>query len=205
MTPRMQTDTNAVAGDENADPTVRRCLVTGARLPKQKMIRFVLGPDGSVVPDLAAKLPGRGMWLSADAQSIKTALDRKLFARAAKAAAVAAPDLSDRVGAMLARRCVDTISLARRAGEAVCGFEKTAAALRQPNVAVLVQARDGAADGRGKLVGKAGGAVPVVALLDAAEIGEAFGREATVHAALMSGGLSQRFLLEAGRLAGFRE
>ena len=193
---------------------IRRCLVSGERHPKEALIRFVLGPDGTVVPDLAAKLPGRGLWLSADAQSIKTALDRKMFARAARAPAVVPMDLVVQVEALLARRCVETLSLARRAGEAVCGFEKTRAALNSGSCAVLLQARDGAADGRAKLASLARetetrGFVPVLAVLDAAEMGEAFGRDAAVHAALLKGGsgggLSRRFQMEAERLKGFRE
>ena len=197
-----------------AKEPVRRCLVSGDRHPKEALIRFVLGPDGTVVPDLAAKLPGRGLWLSADAQSIKTALDRKLFARAARAPVVASVDLVVQIEALLTRRCVETLSLARRAGEAVCGFEKTRAALISGSCAVLLQARDGAADGRAKLAGLARETetrafVPVSAVLDAVEMGEAFGRDAAVHAALLKGGsgggLSRRFQMEAGRLKGFRE
>ncbi|MBO6837301.1 MAG: RNA-binding protein [Alphaproteobacteria bacterium] len=201
--PELATDDGtASAGRE----PIRRCLATGERRPREALIRFVLGPDGVLVPDLAAKLPGRGMWLSADPRSIKTALDRKLFARAARAAVTAPPDLADRVADLLARRCIETVSLARRAGEAVCGFEKTRAALKgDPGAAVLLQASDGAEDGRAKLAALAGGAVPGVAVLNAAELGEAFGRDMAVHAALAPGGLSRRFLTEAARLTGFRE
>ena len=187
---------------------IRRCLASGARRPREELIRFVLGPDGTPVPDLAAKLPGRGMWLSADAGSIKTALDRKLFAKAARKAVTPVPDLAARVEHLLVRRCVELLSLARRAGEAVCGFEKVRAALSSGSVAgdggVLIQASDGAADGRGKLSALTRGDIPVVALLTADEIGEAFGRDTSVHAVVMPGGLGRAFLLEAGRLKGFR-
>lgn len=203
--PDLSTD---AGGAEAGREPVRRCLASGERLPTERLIRFVVGPDGIVVPDLAAKLPGRGMWLSADARSIMTALDRKLFARAARAAVQAPTDLADRVTMLLVRRCIETVSLARRAGEAVCGFEKTRAELTAGRAAVLIQARDGAADGRGKLAAAAragtGPGVPIVSLLEAAEIGEAFGRETAVHAALAPGGLSRRFQAEAQRLAGFR-
>lgn len=196
---------DAGVGAAGKEP-VRRCLATGERMPKERLIRFVVGPDGQVVPDLAAKLPGRGMWLSADAQSIKTAQDRKLFARAARAAVTIPPDLAARIEDLLVRRCIETISLARRAGEAVCGFEKTRAALKaEAGAGLLLQARNGAPDGRAKLAALAGNSVPIVALLDSAEIGEAFGRDDAVHAALASGGLSRRLLIEAGRLTGFRE
>lgn len=201
--PELSTDDGS--GAAGKEP-VRRCLATGERMPKERLIRFVVGPDEQVVPDLAAKLPGRGMWLSADAQSIKTAQDRKLFSRAARAKVTVPPDLTVRIEELLVRRCVETISLARRAGEAVCGFEKTRAALKaEAGARVLVQARNGAPDGRAKLAALAGESIPIVAVLNSAEIGEAFGREDTVHAALAPGGLSRRLLIEAARLSGFRE
>lgn len=200
---------------------VRRCLVGGHRAPRDRLIRFVLDPGGVVTPDLSADLPGRGMWLSADARSIKTALDKRLFAKAARRAVEAPTDLPDRVAALLARRCVDTISLARRAGEAVCGFEKTRAAVSGGGAAVLLQARDGAKDGRAKLAALAAAltgcpeasddgaevgdqdGMPVIDVLNASELGRAFGRDHAVHAALGPGGLSRRFLMEARRLEGF--
>ncbi len=205
--PELSTDDGSARA---AKESVRRCLVSGERRPREELIRFVLGPGDQVTPDLAAKLPGRGLWLSADARSIKTALDRKLFARAARRAVQVSPDLPEQVSMLLVRRCIELLSLARRAGEAVCGFEKTRAALTGGSCAVLLQARDGAADGRAKLAGLARAldnraAVPVLAVLDAAEMGEAFGRDAAVHAALSQGGLSRRFLWEARRLTGFRE
>jgi hypothetical protein len=188
-----------------ADGPIRRCLATGARKPQAEMIRFVLAPDGTVTPDLAAKLPGRGMWLSADAGSIKTACARKLFAKAARAKAVAEADLPARVETLLAARCVETLSLARRAGVAVTGFEKVRAALERGEAALLVEARDAAADGRRKLAqARKGRDLPVVSALTADEIGAAFGRERAVYAALKPGGLMEKLRRDAGRLAGFR-
>jgi predicted RNA-binding protein YlxR (DUF448 family) len=197
------------AGEAGPDGPVRRCIASGERVPADRMIRFVVGPDGTVVPDLAGRLPGRGMWLSADAQSIKTAQARKAFARAARRSVTVPPDLAERIETLLARRCIEALSLARRAGEAVCGFEKTRAALKAglpPGTApaLLLQARDGAADGCEKLAALAGAGMPRLSVLGAAEIGSAFGREAAVHGALAPGGLARRLLTEGRRLAGFR-
>ncbi|MFC6855066.1 RNA-binding protein [Marivibrio halodurans] len=194
--------------DGGRDGPVRRCLATGARRPQAAMIRFVLSPDGTVTPDLAARLPGRGMWLSADVGSIKTACARNLFAKAARARAVVPADLAETIERLLARRCVETLSLARRAGEAVTGFEKVRAALEKGEAAVLVEALDGADDGRRKLRQARARAdrpsVEPVTCLTAGEIGEAFGRERAVHAALRAGGLARKLTREAGRLDGFR-
>lgn len=195
-------------GLETDEGPIRRCLATGARRPRAAMIRFVLAPDGTVTPDLAARLPGRGMWLSADVGSIKTACARNLFAKAARARAVVPADLAETVERLLARRCVETLSLARRAGEAVTGFEKVRAALEKGEAAVLVEALDGAADGRRKLRQARAradrSAVEPVTCLTAGEIGEAFGRERAVHVALRAGGLAGKLMREAERLEGFR-
>jgi predicted RNA-binding protein YlxR (DUF448 family) len=199
-------------GGDGPDGPVRKCLATGARKPQAEMIRFVLGPDAEVVPDLAQRLPGRGMWLSADLGSIKTACARNLFAKAARSRARPPVDLDVRVERLLTRRCIDILSLARRAGEAVTGFEKVRAQIARGEAALLIEAADGAEDGRRKLISAlsaaraAGGtgATPILSTLDAAEIGEAFGRERAVHAALAAGGLARKLAREMRRLDGLR-
>ena len=109
----------------------RRCLGTGEVRPRVGMLRFVVAPDPALglVPDLAGDLPGRGLWVSADRTALERALARNAFARAARGPLRIAPDLSARVEAGLVRRLVDWLGLARRAGAAVAGFEKTRAAL----------------------------------------------------------------------------
>ena len=186
------------------DTGLRRCIVSGERLERDELIRFVLGPDDDVVPDLAGRLPGRGHWVRADRVSLEEAVRRKRFHHAARRTVTVAQDLPDRVADLLVRRTLDYLSLARRAGELVSGFEKTRAWIEAGRCAVLVQARDGAPVGRGKLAHAAGDA-PAVTLFDAAELSLALGRHNVVHAALCRGGLADRFLAEAARLAGFRE
>ncbi|WP_259781649.1 RNA-binding protein [Aestuariispira ectoiniformans] len=183
--------------------TVRRCLATGERKPRDRMIRFVVGPDDEVVPDLKASLPGRGMWLSADRESIKTACERSLFSRAARRRVVAPEDLADRVEALLARRCADWLSRANRAGAAVTGFEKVRAALKADASGIVLAARDGADDGRRKISALAGQR-PVIALLTAQEIAGAFGKDNAVHVWVAPGGLADGLMADAARLAGFR-
>lgn len=182
----------------------RRCIATGQVRPKEELLRFVVSPAGEVVPDLERRLPGRGIWLSARRDVVNTALSKRLFAKAARRAVTVPEDLADRVATLLGRRCLDILSLARRAGQALCGFEKVKAELKAGRVAVLVEARDAAEDGKGKMRALASG-VPVVELFDAAELGEPFGRDQSVHAALLPGGLARRLVDEAGLLAGFRQ
>jgi uncharacterized protein len=171
--------------------------------PKAELVRFVVAPDGTLVADVAGKLPGRGLWLTARRDILATAVTKRLFARAARQPVIVAGDLADRVEALLAARCRDQIGLARRAGQAVMGYTKVAAALAAGKAGVLVAAADGAADGRAKLKALAPG-LPLVEPLTGAELGAAFGREHIVHAALAPGRIAQAFVADAARLAGFR-
>jgi hypothetical protein len=134
---------------------------------------------------------------------VEQAVAKRLFARAAKQAVVIPCALADRVEALLVQRCIDAIGLARRAGLAVAGFERVGEALRGAKAALLLAAVDGAEGGRHKLRGLGRG-LPLVCVLTAAEMGGAFGREHVVNAALGSGPLCRRLLLDATKLAGFR-
>ncbi len=187
------------------DATRRRCLVTRQVLPKTALIRFAVAPDGAVLPDLDGKLPGRGLWLAAERAVVERALAKRVLARAAAAVhqgPVQVPaDLAERVRAGLERRCLGLLGLARRAGQAVAGFEKVRGWLREGRVAVLLAARDGAADGRARLAAMADGR-PVIAAFDAAALGAALGREMAVHVALAPGGLARRLVDEVSRLDG---
>jgi predicted RNA-binding protein YlxR (DUF448 family) len=189
----------------------RRCIATGGSGPTDRLIRFVLGPDGQVVPDLAAKLPGRGVWLTAERALVDKVVKKKLFSRAFKAQAAAPADLADRLEALLAQRLIEVIGLARKAGQAVTGFEKVRARLKEGIVGALVQASDGAADGKAKLsklatalADRPANTVPVIEVLASAELGLAFGRDFAIHAALDRGGFADRAIAEAARLGGLR-
>jgi len=178
--------------------------VTGQVRAKPELIRFVVGPDGRIHPDVAERLPGRGLWTLARRDIIARAVKKRLFGRAARATVGVDDDLDRRVEELLVRRAIELIGLARRAGLAVCGFVKVEAALDARRAAVLIAAADGSADGRGKLKARAPG-LPLVEALTTAELGAAFGRESAVHAVLKAGPLAETFLAVAGRLAGFRE
>jgi uncharacterized protein len=191
------------------DGPERRCIATGESGPTDRLIRFAVSPDGEVVPDLAAKLPGRGVWLTADRALAGRALKKRLFARAFRSQVKVADDLPDRLEALLAERMVALIGLARKAGQAVTGAEKVRARIVSGQAAVLIQARDGAPGGRAKLAALAraagDGRIAQIELLDSAELGLAFGRDFAIHAALDTGGFAARLLGEARRLSGFRD
>ena len=185
------------------DEPERRCIATGESGATDRLIRFVLGPASELVPDLAGKLPGRGVWLTAERALIEKSVAKKLFARAFKAPVTAPADLVVRLEALLVARLADTISLARKAGQAVTGFEKVRARLREGSVGVLVQASDGAEDGKTKLA-RLAATLPRIEVLTADELGLAFGRDFAIHAALDRGGFAKHAMAEAKRLGGVR-
>lgn len=189
--------------DEALTGTSRRCLVTGAVRPKTELLRFVVDPQGKIVPDMAGKLPGRGLWLTAQRAIVAEASSKRIFSRAAKAPVVVPEGLEDRVAVLLVQRCVDILGLARRSGLAVAGFVRVKEALTAGKAGLLVEATDAAADGQEKLAALAP-SLPRVACLDARELGVAFGREHAVHVALGKGRLADLFIVEARRLQGFR-
>ena len=180
----------------------RRCLVTGEVQPKAGLIRFVLGPEGMVAPDLAEKLPGRGFWLTADRAIIERAVAKGLFSRGAKAPAKPPEGLVDLLEAGLARRVVDLVSLGRKSGRAVAGFEKVKDWLAAGKVKVLLQASDGSERGKGKLWTPEG--ARWFGCLTASELGLAFGRDHVIHSALAPGGLTDKVIRDARRLNGLR-
>lgn len=167
------------------------------------MLRFVVGPGGELVPDVEARLPGRGLWLTPRRDIVERAVAKRLFARAARRPVLVPPELADRIEALLVQRCRDGLGLARRSGVAVAGFERAAEAVRRGDAGLLVFALDGADAGRRKMAGL-GRAVPSAAVLTAAELGAAFGREHVVHVAVGPGRLALRLLADLRRLAGFR-
>ena len=189
---------------EPAAGEVRRCIATGQTRDKAELIRFVIGPDATVVPDITGKLPGRGIWVSADRAALERAVKRRLFARAARQPVELPDDLVTVVEEQIGRRVVELLALARKAGDAVCGFEKVRELLASGRAAVLLQARDGSERGKSKLRPPPGDG-RYITVLSAAELGLAFGREHVIHAALADGGLAARVVDEAARLAGMRE
>ena len=190
------------ADKDRSDGPERKCIATGDVQPKNGLIRFVVGPDDQIVPDILEKLPGRGIYVSADRAALELAVRKKLFSRAAKMQVSVPDDLVDRVEQMLARRVVDLISLQRKGGRAIAGYEKVKGWLQNEEAEVLIQASDGSGRGKTKLSTPHFGRY--IGWLTADELGLAFGRQTVIHGALASGGLTLRVVEEAQRLKGVR-
>ena len=190
--------------EEPVRTRTRRCIATRAPRPAESLIRFVVGPDSALVPDLANRLPGRGLWVDANRDVLARALARNQFAKAARTAVAAPADLVDQVQAMLLRRCLDLVGLARRAGELVAGFDQVADWLRRGRCGLVLTASDGSADGRRRIEALAGD-LPVIDPFDRIELGHSVGRDEVVHVGMADGRLANQLLEELGRLRGFRE
>ncbi len=181
----------------------RRCIATGALRPRDEMVRFVAAPDGRIVADVDENLPGRGLWLSAARDMVHTASKKGLFARAAGGEVSVPEDLAGEVEGLLARRCLNLIGLARRAGQMVGGFEKVRAWIGDGKVGLILTAADAGESGRKKVKALAPD-LPVIDLFEGAELGRAIGRARLVHGGVRPGKMADRLLKEAGRLKGFR-
>lgn len=190
------------ASKNRSDEPERRCIVSGESEPKRGLLRFVAGPEDQVVPDILGKLPGRGVWVAADRAALDKAVSKRLFARGFKRPVNVPADLATVTESLLARRVVELISLARKSGQAVAGYEKVKDWLTKGAASILIQASDGSERGKSKLSTPYGGTF--VGWLTADELGMAFGRETVIHAAVASGGLGARVVEEAQRLQGLR-
>jgi len=198
----------AIEKDDEKAMRARKCIVTGEVRDDAHLIRFVVSPDGDVVPDVATKLPGRGMWVSADRATLERAVAKNHFSKAARASVKVSADLPALVEKQIAQRMLNDLGLAKRSGVLILGFDNVARALESAGpLPVLVEAADGAADGKRKLyaVAHARGEKPqIVECLTKAELSLALGKENVIHAALKAGALAERLIFEAGRLSGFR-
>ncbi len=192
----------------------RQCALTREVRPVADLIRFVVSPDGAVVPDTDAKAEGRGVWISLGRQAVAEAVRRKAFQKSLKAAVAVPEDLAELTRLRLEQRFAQALSMAKKAGQVVTGATKVKAAIEGGAVIALLTATDAAADGRQKLAGalkgftkaaqEAGIGVrdaPHLELLDSNQLGLALGLENVIHAALVKGAAAEAALKRAERLA----
>jgi predicted RNA-binding protein YlxR (DUF448 family) len=204
----MPTASSQIEAEGGRRERERRCIVSGESKSGASLVRFALSPDGLVTPDVAAKLPGRGAWVRADRASIEQAGRKGAFARAFKAQVKVPDDLANSVEMLLSRRCLDLLGLSRRAGAIAIGATQVESAIRANPALVLIEAEDGAEEGREKLmslhIGFWGRPPAAVGCFSAADLGVALGRERVIHACLLQERLALGWAAEIGRLAGFR-
>lgn len=182
------------------EPTERLCVVSRETMPIDRMIRFVLGPDGAVVPDLRRKLPGRGVWVEATRKAVETAVRKKMFGRGFGEEVRTDPGLADLVERLLGEAALGALGLARKAGDVILGFAKVEAAVRSERIAGLVHASEAGDDGVHKLAAALrrrfgdGDAPPVVRSFSGAQLDLALGRSNVIHAAVLAGRAGTNFI-----------
>lgn len=193
--------------------TMRMCAVSREVRPVDELIRFVLSPEGEVVPDLKRKLPGRGLWIEASRTRVAEAVRRNQFSRGFKRDVRAAQSLASDTEKLLAKSAIEALAMAAKAGQVVAGFAKVEEALHGGQARALIHASDGAADGIRKLdaiVRQRGGnhgespPFPIVTALTSAELDLALGRANVIHAALLAGPAGKTFLSRSQILVRYR-
>lgn len=194
---------STIAAEETVDPTTRRSIATGARLPRDRMLRLVVGPDGAIVPDVAGTLPGRGMWLEPSRDALRTAERRRQFAHAAKQAVTVPADLALRIETLLVRRVLDLLGIARRAGLVILSRRQIEEEIARGRVGLILVARDAGTQGSTRL-GALAGDTPTSLVLTREELGQALGRNDGAYVGVRRGTLARRIAADALRLEGFR-
>ncbi len=202
----------SVSNDKGRDRKCpeRKCIVTGDIVSTDSLIRFVLAPDGSVVPDLKQRLDGRGVWVTAKRSCVMEAAARGLFARGFRTNIDKPEGLPDLIDALLEKSCLNALGLARKAGKVALGQAKVEAVARHKSSGVIVHASDGALDGRRKImnalraVGRDGEA-GVIIEFTSNQLSLALGMPNVIHAALPGGGIADAFAKNCRVLKRYRE
>lgn len=198
------------AGKEKRE-SERQCAVTRLRLPPGALLRFALNPEGCAVPDLKAKLPGRGVWITCSRDTVEKAITSHVFDRGFRQSVKTAGDLPQQIEAMLERDALQRLSLANKAGEVLLGFDKIEKALHRSREMLLIHASGASPDGCRKLDrfmkreqnGPETNGI-IVNEFNADQLSLALGRPNVVHAALRNSASSQKFLFAVERLQKFR-
>jgi hypothetical protein len=193
----------ATGGEVDLSDPQRRCIATGQIREKEALLRFAISPEGQLVHDLGFNLPGRGIWVSCDANAVELAVKKKLFGKAAKQSVAVPEDLVKAIDQSLAQQCLSLIGLGRKGALVTVGFAKVEKALKSGKATLLIAASDGAEDGRQKLK-RIAGPRPVIEIFSGAELSQALGLENAVHACLTSGALSKKILTAVSRLKQYR-
>ena len=195
-------------GPRGVGVRTRCCAVSRRVQPVGDLIRFVVSPEGAVLADLKRRLPGRGLWVTARRSAVREAIRRNAFGRGFRREVTVAPDLAERVDALLTRVALDALAIAAKASLVVSGFVAVKAAVTQQEVVALLHASEAAPDGIRKLAAAWGrgpeGARPAVCVFTSPQLGLALGRSNVIHAALLPGRESDGFLMRCASLERFR-
>ena len=192
--------TNDRSGPQSGVPE-RRCLVRGESGPVDNLIRFVVSPDGALIADLTEKLPGRGLWVTADTECLETAITKKLFNRAAGQAVTVSPTLIADTAALLTARIQNLLGLAKRSSNLMTGADAVRDAAGKGKFSYVLVARDASAAGLADMMGRRD--TPTLRLpMDGAALGAALGRENAIYMGLLPGKQADALFRDITRLNG---
>jgi predicted RNA-binding protein YlxR (DUF448 family) len=144
-----------MSGSAKREQPERTCIVSGFKGPPEAMIHFALAPDGIVTPDIRRKLPGRGVWVRARAALVEEAARKQMFSRGFKTKAAAPADLAKIVDRLLEQDALQFLAIVNKSGGVIAGAMKVETQIRSGDVAALIHASDGSADGVQKPDGSA--------------------------------------------------
>jgi predicted RNA-binding protein YlxR (DUF448 family) len=192
------------SGGASSDPGMRRCIVTRSKKPREELLRFVVDPEGRVTPDVAMRLPGRGVWVLPKRDALAKAVKTGRFKSAFKADVSTPDDLVEMTTRLLDRRIGELLGLARAAGQLAVGWEQSREFSRKRPVGLVVVASDAAEASRRRLE-RMGDGAPVFARMDAEALGAAMGRERVVNALVSKGKFADMLAREAARRDGLDE
>ena len=181
------------------EAATRKCLVTGVTIEKKNLIRFVLSPQNDLVADINQKLPGRGYWVKAERQIVLKAIKKNILIKATKQEVSIEKNVLERIESQLKKKIINQISLCRKAGMAIFGFDKIKVALSKNNIGLLIQAIDGSDKEKKRILNKS---IPKIInnCFTASDLGKAFSREKVVHCAILQSGFVENINFDSNRL-----
>lgn len=184
----------------------RRCALSKEVKSNHELIRFVANGDGEIFPDVSARAPGRGVWLSSDLQTLQEAIKTNAFSRSLKHAVKASDGLVENTIEQLKQKCLSMIGMAKRSGQIVLGFDNVCEHLRNKPAAFIIEAAESADDGRQKIfsLSKKWNSVQIIGCFSIDDLGSALGRDNVIHALIPKGDFAKAWAKEINRLAGFK-
>ncbi len=190
----------------------RMCVATRKSKPVEDLIRIVLSPENVLVPDFKSKLPGRGAWVCSKRKVVEQAVAKGAFKRAFKTSIADGGNLTELIAKLLKQDAISRVSLAKKAGVLVSGAAKVERQIAKRKVAVLIQAQDGAADGKRKIegslksqYGEAAKTIPIVSFFTTEELSLALGLENVIHAAVTCERFGKNLVSAVARLKQYED
>ena len=177
----------------------RKCFVTGVITQKSDLIRFVIDPKNHVIADVSENLPGRGYWVKAERTIVIKAIKKNLFSKTTKKSVFVDINLLETIEIQVKKNILNQISLSRKAGMTIFGFEKIKSSLSTKKIPLLIQAMDGSIRERARIVTKS---IPNIIddCLIGSELGKVFGREKVIHCAILQSAFVENIIFSANRL-----